>query len=145
MRKTIGILVFLAFISSCSTLRNNKGSVRTYRREMVGDVGPGPSYLILRGSLYYEEYYPWGDESYFGSFKMSNDTLCLCPPKYGYYHREHSLWEEEYTSETSFSNVPTYYKIKNNKLIDITDYSQYPELEQWIPDLIIPNDYIRVR
>ncbi len=143
MKTTILLCIFMTFFASCAIQNNGNEYVRIYKQAPFGDMG-GPSYLVLRESGYYELHDPLGDTSYFGSFKVSNDTLCIYPLKYGYYHKEHRIWEEESTSEVSFSSIPSYYNIKRNKLINITDYGQYPELEEWIPD-IIKADYIMVK
>jgi hypothetical protein len=145
MKKTVLIGVLIIFLASCA-IRNKSGEyVVVYESPQLGDL-VGPCYLILRGSKYYEFYFPWGATSDFGEFKISNDTLCIYPSNYEYYHREHSLKEEATPTEVSFSSIPIYYKMVKDKLIDITEYEKYPELVPflWMIEDRVYSEFVRI-
>jgi hypothetical protein len=128
-KKALGVFIFVAFItSSCAVQKHGNEYLWIYKRDRIGDVGNGTNYLILRSGGLYELYSPDGwAESYWGTFEISNDTLRLGPREY-FYHARHKIKKELDTLEVSFSSIPTYFIIKKNRLIDITDYQIYPEL-----------------
>jgi hypothetical protein len=146
-KKVLGIFlfIFIAFIASCTVQKHGNEYIWIYKRDMIGDVGNGPTYLILRSGGLYELYSPGGSaQSDWGTFEISNDTLRLGPIEY-LSLANHKIKQELDTLEVSFSSIPTYFIIKKDQLIDITEYQKYPELAPWAPSKGGVNDgYIRI-
>jgi hypothetical protein len=143
-KKALGVFIFVAFITSCAVQKHGNEYLWVYKRDMIGDVGNGPGYLIFRSGGLYELYSPGGSaESNFGTFEISNDTLRLGPLKY-LYHARHKIKKEIDTLEVSFSSIPKYLIIKKNRLIDITDYQIYPKLAPWVTQGGAYDGFVRV-
>ncbi len=102
--------------------------VAVYKSDWVGNVYP--AYILLRTQpKIFEVYAPGIYESTFGEWNINNDTLFLFP-KYEYFARKLGLKLHEITQEdTTVATIPQQYLMKNDSLIDITDYSiVLPEL-----------------
>lgn len=109
-------LVGFAF-SSCKTQQFNDESVSIFIAERVGEKLP--EYLFLKKyDRTFDFYYPMGQTSVLGTWKILNDTLFLFP-YYEYSSQMHRLEPED----SSIISISQKYLIHKGNLIDITDYS----------------------
>ncbi|HPK29790.1 MAG TPA: hypothetical protein PK979_01960 [Bacteroidales bacterium] len=119
----------IIFILSCILLFSCKAEKTTlspffsvYKSDLVGNIAP--SYILLRTQPpTFEIYSPAIYGSLFGQWDMSNDTLFLFP-EYEYFYRDsESRMSEISPQDTSMLTIPQQYLIKDDSLIDITNYS----------------------
>ncbi len=96
--------------------------VSVYKSDRVGNILP--SYIFLRTQPQtFEIYSPAIYGSLFGQWDISNDTLFLFP-EYEYFYRDSESRISKITpQDTSMPTIPQRYLIKDDSLIDITDYS----------------------
>ena len=134
MRKIV-IIFCCILLLSCSTQKITLSPfVSVYKSDWVGNILP--EYIILRTQPeVFEIYAPNVYASTVGQWSIKNDTLFLFP-QYEYFSRNSKLNFSEITAQdTSVAAIPQQYLIKNNCLIDITDYSIV------LPELFSNQDY----
>jgi len=122
MKKYILILLCILIVS-CKTQKETLSPfVAVYKRERVGNVLP--IYMILKTQpKIFEMYAPGIYASTIGEWNIANDTLYILP-KYEYYASQNNMYMHEITPiDSSITSIPQQYLMKNNCLIDITDYS----------------------
>jgi hypothetical protein len=92
-----------------------------YESDWVGHIPP--TYILLRTQpKVFEIYSPSIYSSTVGLWNIKNDTLFLFP-KCEYFSRNSELKFSEITpKDTSVTTIPQQYLMKNDCLIDITDY-----------------------
>lgn len=83
-----------------------------------------PTYILLRTQpKVFEVYSPVIHSGTFGEWRIQNDTLLLSP-KSEFLSRNSTIRFSKITPmDTSVSTIPQQYLIKNDCLIDITDYN----------------------
>jgi hypothetical protein len=122
MRKII-IVFFCFLLFSCASQKITLSPfITAYKSDWIGNIYP--EYILLRiQPKVFEIYTPEVYESVFGEWKIDNDTLCLFP-QHEYFSRNSELKISEITpSDSSVATIARRYLIKNNCLIDITDYN----------------------
>jgi len=128
MKKYVLIIICVSVLS-CKTQKITLSPfVAVYKRERVGNVLP--VYMILKTQpKIFEMYAPGIYASTIGEWNIANDTLYIFP-KYEYYTLNNETHMHEITPEdSSVTTIPQQYIMKNDCLIDITDYSSIlPEL-----------------
>lgn len=121
--KKIAIVFFCVLLFSCATQKITLSPfIAAYKSDWVGNVYP--EYILLRTQpKVFEKYSPGIYASIVGQWNINNDTLFLFP-KYEYFSRNTELKFSEITpKDSSVATIPQQYLIKNDCLIDITDYS----------------------
>jgi hypothetical protein len=121
MKKIVIIFCCVLFLS-CKTQKISLSPfVAVYKSDWVGNVYP--EYILLKTQpKVFEKYAPGIYESIFGEWNINNDTLFLFP-KYEYFSRNSELKFSGITpKDSSVATIPQQYLIKNDCLIDITDY-----------------------
>lgn len=121
--KKIAIVFFCVFIFSCKSQQITLSPfVAVFKGDWAGNVYP--TYIILKTQpKVYEIYAPGIYESIVGEWNINNDTLFLFP-KYEYFSRNSVLkFSGIAPKDSSVATIPQQYLIKNDCLIDITDYS----------------------
>lgn len=134
MKKAV-IIFCCILLFSCKVQKTTLSPfVAVYKRERVGNVLP--VYMILKTQPKIFEMYASGIyASTIGEWNIANDTLFLLP-KYEYYASENKMYMLEITpADSSVTAIPQQYLIKNDCLIDITDYSII------LPELFNNQDY----
>jgi len=120
--KKIAIVFYCVFLFSCKSQQITLSPfVAVYKNDWVGEVYP--EYISLKTQpKVFEKYSPGVYASIVGQWNISNDTLFLFP-KYEYFSRNSELkFSEITTKDSSVATIPQQYLIKNDCLIDITDY-----------------------
>lgn len=134
MKKILIIITFFT-ISNLSFPNNQEinletdGPIVVYKRPGYGSVMS--LYIVLKTWNKTYDLYATGNIGDIGSCQITGDTLKLIP-QYNYIGSKMSKVD---TTEISIGTIPLYFKIKGNKLIDITDYSIYPEFDWFDPNL----------
>jgi hypothetical protein len=121
--KKITIVFYCVLFFSCKSQQITFSPfVAVYKNDWVGNVYP--TYVILKTQpKVFEIYAPGIYESMVGEWNINNDTLFLFP-QYEYFSRNSELKFSEITpKDSSVATIPQQYLIKNDCLIDITDYS----------------------
>lgn len=118
------VIVFLCiFLFSCKTDKTVLSPfVAVYKSERIGNIYPG--YIFLRTQpQVFEIYAPGIYSSTFGGWNINNDTLFVFP-RYEYYSKDANLNLIMVSpADSSVTTIPQKYLIKQDNLIDITDYS----------------------
>ena len=128
MKQCIIILLCVLIVSCKMQKATLSPFVAIYKRERAGNVLP--AYMILKTQpKIFEMYAPGIYASCIGEWNIANDTLYILP-KYEYYANENKVYMDEITpNDSSITTIPQQYLMKNDCLIDITDYSiLLPEL-----------------
>lgn len=122
MKKTVVIFCCILMFSCKVQKTTLSPFVAVYKSDWVGNIHP--AYILLRTQPnIFEIYSPSIYESIFGQWNIKNDTLFLFP-KFEYLNRDSKLKLSEVTrQDTSIVTIPQQYLIKNDCLIDITDYN----------------------
>lgn len=127
--KRIVIILCCILLFSCKVQKTTLSPfVTIYKSDWVGNIFP--EYIFLRTQpKIFEKYSPGIYESMFGQWNTRNDTLFLYPI-YECSSRDLELNLSKVTQEDSnVATIPQQYLIKNDCLIDITNYSTIlPEL-----------------
>lgn len=121
--KKIAVAFYCVLFFSCKSQQITLSPfVAVYKNDWVGNVYP--EYISLKTQpKVFEKYSPGVYASIVGQWNINNDTLFLFP-KYEYFSRNSELKFSEITPEdSSVATIPQQYLIKNDCLIDITDYS----------------------
>jgi len=121
--KKITIVLYCVLCFSCTSQRITLSPfVAIYRSDWVGNVYP--EYILLKTQpKVFEKYSPGIYTSTVGQWNINNDTLFLFP-KYEFFSRNSDLKFSVITpTDSSLATIPQQYLIKNDCLIDITDYS----------------------
>ena len=128
----IVISLSLSFMVSCKVQSPSLAPfVSVYKRDWSGEVLP--VYIILRNySQMFEEYAPAIQESVFGQWNVDKDTLFLSP-EYVLSDKVHVITDQDIPTVTT---IPHKYLMKNDCLIDLTDYSRIiPGFQDTNPDV----------
>lgn len=124
MKKVVYVIIGLLLLSSCCTHRVTLSPyVFVYKRPAPLNIGA--LYIILKTNpQIYELNTILNCESTIGEWKKNKDTLFLIP-KYTCYLRNKKMRMVEITEEDdkNISNIPQQYLMRNDSLIDITDYN----------------------
>ena len=129
------LLILLILCESCAVQRYGE-YINVYKRDQSGIILP--SYLIIRANSTYDLYHASIGSGVIGTYDRCGDTLCLMP-KY-----EYGLKIKDIDSSTvTFDSVPMQLVLIKNKLYDITDYGQYPELAPFYNPKVI-EEYKRI-
>ena len=121
--KKIAVFFYCVLLFSCKSQQITLSPfVAVYKSDWVGNVYP--IYIMLKTQpKVFEIYAPGIYESVVGQWKINSDTLFLFP-KYEYFSRNSELkFSEIAPKDSSVATIPQQYLIKNDCLIDITDYS----------------------
>lgn len=121
--KKITIVFYCVLFFSCTSQRITLSPfVAVYKSDWVGNVYP--EYISLKTQpKVFEKYSPGIYTSIVGQWNINNDTLFLFP-EYEFLSRNSELKFSVITPiDSSVTTIPQQYLIKNNCLIDITDYS----------------------
>ena len=119
----------IIFILSCILLFSCKAEkttlspfVSVYKSDRIGNILP--SYIFLKTQPQtFEIYSPAIYGSFFGQWDIRNDTLFLFP-EYEYFYRDsESRISKIPPQDTCMLTIPQQYLIKDDSLIDITNYS----------------------
>lgn len=118
------VIVFFVsvLLLSCSPYKTiHSPYVAIYRMDGVGEIPP--QYLILKITpKVFEIYLPVIQSCIVGQWNIDSDTLYLFP-KYEYYDINDEIKINEITTENlSIVSIPQRYLIKNDCLIDKSDY-----------------------
>ena len=123
MRKCSLYIISSVLLLSCKTQKVLPDSfVSVYKSNRIGNIYP--EYIILKSKTKtFEKFSPGLDYGVIGVWEASNDTIFLLP-KYQYSQRENVCNFSELTNDDlSLATIPQKYMIKDNTLIDITDYT----------------------
>jgi hypothetical protein len=122
--KKIVIIFCCVLLFSCKVQKTTLSPFVAVYKENGDGHNIYPSYILLRTRPnVFETYSPMAYTCTFGQWNINNDTLFLFP-KYEYFSRDLKLKMSEITQQdTSVATIPQQYLIKNDCLIDITDYS----------------------
>ena len=131
--------IFIAFLIVCSCFSQVKmGSwICIYRNVVPPNIRT--TFLIINRQPNTYELHVTGEESVFGHWHLSNDTLFLNP------YWEHTCLNNycdcvsvfSMDADTTISTIPQQFILRNDTLFDITDYSIVftgdlaPYAEQW--------------
>lgn len=121
--KKIAIVFFCVLLFSCASQKITLSPfIAAYKSDWVGNVYP--EYILLRTQpKVFEIYTPGVYESIFGEWKINNDTLLLFP-RHEYLSKNSKLKISEITpQDSSVATIVRQYLIKNDCLIDMTDYN----------------------
>jgi len=121
--KEIVIIFCCVLFLSCKTQKISLSPfVVVYKSDWIGHIPP--EYISLKmQSEVFEIYSPGIYSSTVGKWNIKNDTLFLLP-KYEYFSRDSELkFSEIMPKDTTVTTISKQYLIKNDCLIDITDYS----------------------
>jgi hypothetical protein len=123
MRKYILILLCILIVS-CKTQKATLSPFVIVYKENGDNHNIYPSYMLLRTQpKIFEMYAPGVYASITGEWNIANDTLCIFP-KFEYYASENKMHMHEINSaDSSVVSIQQQYLIKNDCLIDITNYS----------------------
>ena len=124
MKKVVYVIIGLLLLSSCCTHRVTLSPyVFVYKRPAVANTRPVYIILKTRPQLF-ESNDVLNRESIIGEWKRNKDTLFLIP-QYRCYLRNKKMRMVEITEEDdkNISNIPQQYLMRNDSLIEITDYS----------------------
>jgi hypothetical protein len=123
MKKAIIIFCCILFFSCAAHKMTLSPFIAVYKSDGFGNIYP--EYILLRTQpKVFERYFPTpGGSGTVGEWNIKNDTLFLLP-KREYFSRDLTLIFSEITpQDTSVATIPQQYLIRNDCLIDITDYS----------------------
>lgn len=123
MRKYI-LVLFCVLIVSCKTQKTTLSPFAVVYKENGDNHNIYPSYILLKTRpKIFEIYAPGVYASIIGEWNIANDTLYIFP-KFEYYASENKMQMHEITlADSSVVSIPQQYIIKNDCLINITDYS----------------------
>ena len=106
---------------SCKAENDTFTFVSVYKSDRVGNIPP--SYFFEDTASDFEIYSPTIYGSFFGQWDISNDTLFLFP-EYEYFYRDSESRISKITpQDTSMLAIPQQYLVKDDSLIDVTNYS----------------------
>ncbi len=122
MKKIIFILSCILLFSCKAEKTTLSPFVSVYKSDRIGNILP--SYIFLRTQPQtFEIDSPAIYGSIFGQWEISNDTLFLFP-EYEYFYRDsESRMSKISPQDTSMLTIPQQYLIKDDCLIDVTNYS----------------------
>lgn len=121
-------IIVIITVSSCSITSHRNAFFRTY--QSINNGVSEPSFLTLKMPVKtYEFYSPTMNLTTIGLWETRRDTLVLIP-SLDYTFRKGILYTENLMdSIKSVTSIPKFYLVKNNRLIDITNYGQViPEI-----------------
>lgn len=122
MKKIAVVLCCILFFSCASQKITLSPFITIYKNDWVGNIYPEYILLKTRPKIF-EIYAPGIYESFFGKWNINNDTLFLFP-QHEYYSRNSELNFSEITpKDSSVATIARQYLIKDDCLIDITDYN----------------------
>lgn len=122
MKRIILILSCILLFSCKAEKTTLSPFVSVYKSDRVGNILP--SYVFLKTQPQtFEIYSPTIYGSFFGQWEISNDTLFLFPEYECFYRDSESRISKITPQDTSMPTIPQRYLIKDDSLIDITDYS----------------------
>jgi hypothetical protein len=122
MRKYI-VIFFCILIVSCKTQKETLSPFMAVYKENGDGHNIYPSYILLKiQPKIFEIYAPGIYASIVGEWNIANDTLYVFPT-FEYYASENKMHMHKITpADSSVTTIPQQYLIKNDCLIDITDY-----------------------
>ena len=122
MKKIIFILSCILLFSCKAEKTTLSPFVSVYKSDRIGNILL--SYIFLKTQpRTFEIYSPTIYGSLFGQWEISNDTLFLFP-EYEYFYRDSESRISKITpQDTSMLTIPQRYLIKDDCLIDVTNYS----------------------
>lgn len=122
MKRIILILSCILLFSCKAEKTTLSPFVSVYKSDRIGNILP--SYIFLKTQPQtFEIYSPTIYGSFFGQWEISNDTLFLFPEYECFYRDSESRISKITPQDTSMPTIPQRYLIKDDSLIDITDYS----------------------
>lgn len=115
------LILICVLLSSCATQKTTFSPYGAVYSSEGGGCQP-PSFLLFRTCpQIFEIYVPHLYESIFGQWRVINDTLFLFPELEGFYRD--STIKIQSQLDTSVATIPQKYLIKEDCLIDMTDYN----------------------
>lgn len=122
MKKIIAVF-FCVLLFSCKSQKITLSPfIVAYKSDWVGNIYP--EYILLRTQpKVFEIYTPGIHGSIYGEWQINNDTL-LFFPRHEYLSRNSELKIFELTAQdSSVATIVRQYLIRNDSLIDMTDYN----------------------
>lgn len=128
MKKIFFILGCVLFFSCRMQEQKYRPFIAVYQSYYVGNTLP--SYIILKEQpKYFEIYSPSVYGSVFGQWRINHDTLFLLPKYETFIEKAEQIISEVTQQNMNVMTIPQKYLIKNDCLIDVTDYrSVLPDL-----------------
>lgn len=119
------LIIVLVGITACMVLSGaSKGKGKSYigiwRCQVSRELYP--EYLILKRGGTFDYNCAYRHDGYIGKFSFSNDTLTTIP-MYRYYE---DTIVRIHPEDTTVFSIPRKYLLKNQELIEITDFDPYP-------------------
>ena len=122
MRKCVFLIVII-FVSCSTSNTLNMNDIVIYRSYGIGNLKPN-TLILNKETKMFNFYYSLIMENVVGSWEIKGDTLLLYP-QYEYYKTDMYLKMQNIEgSEPSMTTIEQKYVIRDNGLIDVTDYTK---------------------
>lgn len=122
MRKCVFLIVII-FVSCSTSNTLNMNDIVIYRSYDIGNLKPN-TLILNKETKMFNFYYSLIMENVVGSWEIKGDTLLLYP-QYEYYKTDMYLRMQNIEgSEPSMTTIEQKYVIRDNGLIDVTDYTK---------------------
>ena len=127
--RNILLLLLILLLGSCGLFKRHRFNyddvIHIYKYRFTPQY---VYYLTIKLDMNtFDDFTPYFKAGVIGDIRISNDTLHLLPR---YEYNSKRIWEID-PRDTAITTVPQQYLIRGDKLIDITDFSNYPLLNSF--------------